>query len=303
MPSLMLVSAAAMASAAQARQKSSGSAEMRQLGLATADLGGNLLPCSDHHRRRIASREERIERQQAELAAAVQATSRARAELGRVERAVARKQAQLLVLEDALVANEELLGRLGRASYQYACPRDRTGLTTRELNLCELLGLNANSYADFIGRYTSAAGRRGKADEDNDFAPVREAYERLLPLAREARVQNAWLARVHEGIAYADYRLRDLDDAQRRIEQAARLDANSAFVALTGLKIACTRQVPREEIRRRYFRQLQRLRAVIANSPAGTPRRYAELELRYFVQDRELTMACAYAGLPAGSTG
>jgi hypothetical protein len=208
---------------------------------------------------------------------------------------LARRQAQAAVLQDALVANEDVASGLARAASACPPPRERIGeeWTTTALNLCSLIDVTANSFTDFLGRYTSVTGQRSIAESPPAFQSLRLRYEALLAPANRLPNRNPWLARVYEGIAYSNYRFGNLEGARAAIDRASQLNSGSALVELTALKIACAQGHSRAQVDERYASQLSRLRRTIREAASAGARIFAERELRYFRNDRERPLVCA----------
>ena len=237
-----------------------------------------------------------------------------RAELVGAREASAQRRAQLLVLEDALVANNDLLAGFGSVSelIDSLCGTGRTGAprvriadlpgATDLLNRCSRARSSMSGSMEFVRNYSTVAARRATADSDAEFRSLARAY-RELHQQYGASESAGWQSRLVEGLAYAQYRLGNLPPAEQTARQAMSLDPNSAFAALTALKISCNRDAPAVQIRNRYTEHLGRLRTVAANSPPGIVRRYADLEVHYFQSDPELAVVCDYARLPVSDEG
>ncbi len=224
-----------------------------------------------------------------------------RENLQAAERQVAQKQAQLLVLNDALTTNVEAATMLGEASetVEEICAQQGP-VAGPGRSLCTLARLTSGTYGRFLISYARVAAQRAAAENPSDFAALKSDYAKLRPLlSPQLDAGGQWSARIDEGLAYAEYRLGNLHQAQQQVKRAAARDDRSAFVWLTALKIACEKETPPAEVRRMHEAALQALQSSVAEPRRGMNERYARLELDYFREDPELKLVCEYAGLPA----
>ena len=237
------------------------------------------------------------------LISQARALDAAREDLRETRLELARKQAQLLVVGDALTTNQDLAAMAGDASATVAraCANQQSdGPQVRAL--CALSQWASGSFGRFLAAYAGVAAKRVAATSPGEWGQVAADYRALQPLlSRNDDPGQQWAARIAEGVAYADYRRGDLDQARAGAERAAQLDGRSAFVGLTRLKIACAQRRPEEQVRELYSRQRAALEESIENPAAGMDSKYARLELDYFDRDNELRVMCDYAGIPAAS--
>lgn len=225
----------------------------------------------------------------------------ARENLEATERRLAQKQSQLFVVNDALVTNLHAVEMLGQAArdVEEICAAQRPASGPGR-SLCTLAKLSHGAAGRFLAAYARATALRASAESPSDFAAVKAEYIALRPiLSPDLDPGRQWAARVEEGVAYADYRLGNLDQAQQQVGNAAEIDDRSAFVRLTALKIACAKGAPATDVRRMYTTALRSLEESVASPRRGMNQHYARLELGYFTQDPELQFVCKYVGLPS----
>ena len=225
----------------------------------------------------------------------------ARHNLEATERQLAQKLSQLFVVNDALVTNLHAVSMLNEAAQdvEEICAAQRP-VSGPGRSLCTLAKLSHGTAGRFLAAYAQATALRASADSPSDFERVKAEYISLKPiLTPDLDPGRQWAARIEEGIAYADYRLGKLDEAQQQVRTAAKLDDRSAFVSLTALKIACSKGASAKDIRQMYDAAHRSLEESVASPRPGMSKHYARLELGYFTQDPELQFICKYASLPS----
>ena len=179
----------------------------------------------------------------------------------------------------------------------------RQGRDRELIEFCKLHGAPIR----VIGLLGPAFRARMSAPLNDDYKEMRQRYMALVAVVEkepESDWQKGWLALAKEGVAYAEMKLGRLEEAERFIEEADRLNPNDASVGATALKLQCVRHAPKQEVAANFATVSRRLKDRIDSTNAATELgRNARLELKFFALDGELYQLCDYADLqpPSGA--
>jgi hypothetical protein len=228
------------------------------------------------------------------LANAREALDTARSDLRRTRASNASARADRLYLEDAVYGTTDFL-----AASRSVC--DREGIEPSLASYCAY----QSDYLKLLDRFNVAAQARTSSEHPKNYNEVAARYQELaqwLSAQPSNPTKNGWLARAHEGLAYARLKQNRVGEARAHVDQARAFDSKSGIVALTWLKVACAEEQPiaairqnLDTVRTQLDREVQRVGGSTGPDPIAA--RNATLERRLLDGDEELYLLCSYAEL------
>ena len=228
------------------------------------------------------------------LTSARQELEETRTNLGDARAELAAAVADQLYVRDAVYGTSDFLAQTPLGLLCEQRPDD-----SYIQRLCQ----SQNEYMAILTMFNEATRSRTAVPRDykrslQDYLKFASFLESRPP----SGLNNAWLARALEGVAYSQLKLRNLREAEAAIAKAQPLDPNSAIVGITALKVACAQQSEPELVQKEYAGLNQRLEARVAslsNNAGAIPiaLRNAKLEIDLVEQDEELYNLCGYAGV------
>ena len=158
-------------------------------------------------------------------------------------------------------------------------------------NLCASSGTRYQLLGNFYSAYVTAVVARQQAA----YKEAAQQYEKALGAAAN---DDDLKGRALEGLAYSQMKNRNLGAAERSIMEAAALNTDYVFTAMTQMKIACAAKEPPEQVRSLFQKALNdRNNKIGAYRDDAGRERFAVYDRQLLVGDPELKLMCRYAGI------
>ncbi len=160
-------------------------------------------------------------------------------------------------------------------------------------------------YSDLLAFHSRTLILRVSADGESDYVELSKRYKVTPAYINNVSWMNRsekqrWLAISYEGEAYSDWKVGDLNVANKNINLAKNLYGGSPIIVLTDLKIRCTLRESNDSISNDYriFKEELRKRMIEKQSQNNIDEANSnKTAYNLFVSDRELIRTCKDARL------